>query len=180
MSRETCVGRSGIRVLSRAFRHRRRTAPGWPRRRAGNRRPRLIPHHPADREQSTRARGDRPRGAVRQLPADVEQQERPGGRRQAPRRDRTRDMGGGRDVNQIWWSATGPAHREAVLINHGPEGCRDPGCGYLPDCAGNRAADRASAERKLRAIEDGTIHNCCRPRDDAELARLLAAAGRAP
>jgi hypothetical protein len=65
-----------------------------------------------------------------------------------------------------------------ALNPHGREGCEDPSCGYLPDCAGNRAADRASAERKLRAIEDGTIHRCCLPRTEEEMYRLRAAAGR--
>lgn len=64
------------------------------------------------------------------------------------------------------------------MVNHAPNGCNDPTCGRLPDCAGNREAMRAAAERKVRAIEDGTIHRCCLPRTEEEMARLLAAAGR--
>jgi len=57
-------------------------------------------------------------------------------------------------------------------------GCDDPKCGYLPACAGNRDWMRATAERKLRAIEDGTIHSCCMPQTEDEVARLYVAAGR--
>lgn len=57
-------------------------------------------------------------------------------------------------------------------------GCDDPKCGYLPDCAGNSAWMRATAERKLRAIEDGTIDSCCIPGTAEEMTRLRVAAGR--
>lgn len=63
------------------------------------------------------------------------------------------------------------------MTEHGPEGCGDSLCGYLPDCAGNAAWNRASAERKLQGIEDGWCHTCCLPNPE-ELERLEAEAGR--
>lgn len=60
-------------------------------------------------------------------------------------------------------------------INGELRGCEKPTCGLLPDCAGNRPWMRAAAQRKLDAIHNGTIHDCCRPRSDAEYLALVAA-----
>jgi len=64
------------------------------------------------------------------------------------------------------------------VIDHGARGCEDPACGYLTSCAGSREWMRVLAERKLRAIEDGTIDSCAMPTSEEEMSRLRAAAGR--
>lgn len=62
------------------------------------------------------------------------------------------------------------AHR----VTGEPQGCENPRCGYMSDCADNRSA---IAELKLQAIEGGTIDSSCYP-DDVTLARLESSAGR--